>query len=201
MIRQILFDCGGVFVETRLVENLQRFTGDRKIAEEMVNLVWSPSSPWHDYDRGTLDDGELLARLTEFLPERFHGYLERFVETWHESFPPMAGMEEIVDALHEKGYPCYLLSDFPKRFEIMPDRVPALKKLDGLVVSYQTHRKKPHPDTFRNAVRILEIKPEETLFVDDLACNVAGAASIGMEGNVFTSSSDLRSYLQERGIL
>ena len=201
MIRQLLFDCGGGFTETKHVENLQRFTGDASIAAEMIRTIWSPSSPWHDYDRGIVDDGELLVRLKQLLPERFHGYVESFVETWHEGLPPMAGMEEIVDALHEKGYPCYLLSDFPKRFEVMPDRVPALKKLDGMVVSYQTQRKKPHSDTFRHAAEILGIKPEETLFVDDLACNVAGAESIGMEGYIFPSPADLRAYLQERGIL
>lgn len=201
MIKQILFDCGGVLVELKFRDLMLRISGSEERANFFFRHLWAPESPWQRYDRGDLTTGEIAGELAKFMPAELHPYLEEFVNSSLEAMPPMAGMEEIVDALHEQGYPCYLLSNFSERFEEMPARTPVLNKLDGMVVSYRIHMIKPAPEIFLHTVEALGISPEETLFVDDTPLNIEAAKNAGMEGYVFTTPAAFQAYLQERGIL
>jgi len=201
MIKQILFDCGGVFAQMKFKDTMLKISGSDEIADYFIKNIWREGSPWLRYDKGEISTSEVFAELKKFMPEEYYTYLEIFVNNWLDALPPMEGMEEIVDALHEKGYSCYLLSNFAERFEEMPERVPALKKLDGMVVSYRVHMLKPDPAFYLCAAETFGMKPEETLFVDDVFANVEGARNVGMEGYLFTTPDDFLKYLKKSGIL
>lgn len=201
MIKQILFDCGGVLTELNFRDTMRKISGSDEIADYFMRHIWKPGSPWSRYDKGELNTQEILAELEKYMGAEYHSYLEKFVEVWIDALPPMDGMEEIVDTLHEQGYPCYLLSNFPERFAEMPARTPVLRKLDGIVVSSRIHMLKPDPAIYLHAAGILGIDPGQTLFVDDTPKNIDGAMEAGMEGYLFTTPAAFKAYLQERGIL
>lgn len=201
MIKQILFDCGGVLVELNFRELMLKLSGSQEITEYFMNRIWHPDSPWLRYDSGELNTDEVKEELKKFMPEQYHTYLEEFVERLPEALPVMEGMEPIVDALQAHGYPCYLLSNFSERFEVMPERTPVLKKLDGMVVSYQLRMLKPDPQIYLRTAQILGINLEETLFVDDNLHNIEASEKVGMTGFQFKNPDDFRAYLQEKGIL
>ncbi len=201
MIKQILFDCGGVFVELKFREMMKELSGSDAVADYFVNNIWTAGSPWLLYDKGELNSQEVVVELKKFLPEEYCGYLDAFMEHWLDALPEMAGMEEIVDELQAKGYGCYLLSNFAERFEEMPAKIPVLRKLDGMVISYQIHMLKPDPAIFTYTAEKLGFLPEETLFVDDGAMNVEGCEKAGMQGYLFTTPAAFKATLQERGIL
>lgn len=201
MIKQILFDCGGVLVQMKFRDMMLKISGSEEIADYFISHIWGPGSPWIRYDKGELNTREITAELKKYMPAEYHSYLEEFVKVWLDALPPMDGMEEIVDALHEKGYPCYLLSNFAECFEQMPARTPVLKKMDGMVVSYRIHMLKPDPAIYLYTAETLGFKPGETIFVDDSPQNIEGAEKAGMEGYLFTTPAAFQAYLQERGIL
>lgn len=201
MIKHILFDCAGVLTEMNFRGLMLKISGSEQIADDLVSNLWAPGSPWHLYDKGELDSRQVVEQLRSFMPRQLHPHLEKLVETLLDAFPPMDGMEELVDALHERGYRCYLLSNFPERFAELPQRTPVLRKLDGMVVSYQIHMLKPDPAIFLRAAEILNIPPEETIFIDDILPNAEGAKRAGMEAYHFTSPADFKAYLQKQGIL
>ena len=180
MIKQILFDCAGVLTHMNFHSMMLQLSGSQEIADCFVAKLWVPGSPWHRFDKGELDSRQVLDELRAFLPEPLHPYLTPIIENFPDMFPPMEGMEELVDELHSLGYPCYLLSNFPERFTEMPARTPVLQKLDGMVVSYQIHMLKPDPATFLRTAEILGIAPEETIFIDDSLSNVEGARKAGV---------------------
>lgn len=201
MIKQILFDCAGVLAQMKFKDTMRQIAGDEETAEYFIKNIWREGSPWLLYDKGELNTSNVLMELKKFMPEKYHTYMEIFVKNLLDALPPMEGMDEIVDALHAQGYPCYLLSNFTDQFEGMPERVPVLKKLDGMVVSYRIHLLKPDPAIYLYAAETFGIKPEETLFVDDVLANVEGARKVGMQGYLFTTSEAFEKYLKERGIL
>lgn len=201
MIKQILFDCAGVLTEFKFRDIMFDISGSDEIADCFVAHLWAPGSPWHLYDKGEMDDSQILPALKDFLPAQIIPYLETFMDHLLDVFPPMAGMDEMIDLLHANGYKCYLLSNFPQAFEALPSRVPTLQKLDGMVVSYQIHLLKPDPAIFLEAARILEIDPTETIFIDDSLPNVEGARKAGMASYHFTSPADLKAYFRTIGIL
>ncbi len=201
MIKQILFDCGGVLVKLQFRDLMVQISGSEEIADSFISHMWKPGSPWILYDKGEINSREVAAELKKFMPVKLQEYLDKFVECWLDALPPMEGMEEIVDALRKKGYPCYLLSNFAERFAQMPERTPVLKKLDGMVISSKIHMLKPDPAVYRCTAEILGFKPEETLFVDDSLPNIEGAEKAGMEGYLFTTPEAFKAYLQAHGIL
>lgn len=201
MIRQVLFDCAGVLTHMNFRGMMLQLSGSEEIADCFVAHLWATGSPWHLYDKGELDSQQIVAELTKFLPPQLHPYLQQLIDDFPDIFPPMDGMEALVDELHRAGYPCYLLSNFPDRFDEVAAQTPVLQKLDGLVVSCRIHMLKPHPATFLRAAEDLRIDPAETVFIDDSPANVEGAKKAGMEAYRFTSPADLKAYFQKLGIL
>lgn len=201
MIKQILFDCAGVLTHMHFREMMLKISGSEEMADYFVRHLWAPGSPWHLHDKGELNAEQVIDALKKAMPEAMHQSLEIFVRNFPDAFPPMEGMEQLVDELHARGYGCYLLSNFPETFRELPGRTPVLNKLDGMVVSYQIHLLKPDPAIFLEAARILNIDPAETVFIDDSLPNVEGARKAGMEAYHFTSPADLATYLKAVGIL
>ena len=102
MIKQVLFDCGGVLVELKFREFIKELSGSDEVAEYFKNNLWSDRSPWLRYDKGELNSQEVAVEMKKFIPAEYHEYLERFLEDWIDALPPMPGMEEIVDELQAK---------------------------------------------------------------------------------------------------
>lgn len=72
---------------------------------------------------------------------------------------------------------------------------------DVVVSSAEVGIAKPDPAIYRITLERLELKPEETLFVDDLERNTSVAEKLGIPTIVFTTAEALRAELRERGIL
>ena len=180
---------------------MAQLSGSEELAQQLISRIWQPDSPWLDYDRGLLSSQQIEQALKDYLPAELHSSLSAFVKDWPLALPPMEGMEQLIDALHQKGYPCYLLSNFAERFTEVQDKVPSIQKLDGMVVSYQIHMLTPDIEIFEHTFQTFGILPEETLFVDDSSANIAAAQQLGMETHLFRSPEILLQDLQQRNIL
>ena len=167
MIKNILFDCAGVLTHMNFHGMMQELSGSKEIADSFVAKLWTTGSPWHRFDKGELNSQQIVEELIYFLPRPLHPYLSPMIENFPDMFPPMDGMEALVDELHAQGYPCYLLSNFPDRFAEMPARTPVLQKLDGMVISYEVQSVKPEPEIYRALFEKYDLIPEECVFLDD----------------------------------
>jgi putative hydrolase of the HAD superfamily len=61
--------------------------------------------------------------------------------------------------------------------------------------------RKPDPAIHRLALDVLQIRAEETVFIDDRLENVQGAASLGIHGIRYTGEESLRTELKELGVV
>lgn len=64
-------------------------------------------------------------------------------------------------------------------------------------VSGELRLLKPHPEIYRHVLDDLGITPDEAVFIDNRAANVAGAQALGITGHVFTGAAALRSFLAQ----
>jgi len=75
------------------------------------------------------------------------------------------------------------------------DRVRAQRDVtryfDAMVISWEVGAVKPEPAIYRTALERLGIAPEEALFVDDRAVNVAGAEAVGMQAMLFEGDASV----------
>lgn len=72
---------------------------------------------------------------------------------------------------------------------------------DERIVSSEVGLVKPEPEIYKLALEKLGVQPEEALFIDDGQANVDGAIAVGMQALLFTGADQLRTDLQELGLL
>ena len=75
-----------------------------------------------------------------------------------------------------------------------------LPRFDVLVWSYLLGTAKPDEAIYRHALRELNLRPEEVLFLDDKAPNIDAARALGMHCHQFTTVESLRKDLVAQGL-
>lgn len=158
---------------------------------------------WHE----TLDGGrpydEAAAELTEKFPEYAHliaAWSDRFGETISG---PVPGMHEIVEALDARGVPLFAITNFSADFwpPFHAKERALFDRFRDIVVSGEVKLLKPDPAIYFLALDRFKLRPDEALFIDDRAINVAGAEAVGMKAHLFTTAEDLRERLVAEGLL
>lgn len=199
MIKQVLFDCGGVFVEIQFRQLMEKITGDPQKAQDFYDRIFTTGSPWSGgYDGGTLNTEECGQLLKERYPEIAPAHIDEYMKEWTKWLIPFPEMETVIPALHAAGKKCYLLSNFSHRFEEFRQYCPALKELDGEVISYKVKLLKPGAEIFLHTAKTFGFDPAETLFVDDTPRNIEGAQKVGYQTYLFTTPEAFIDYLKEQ---
>jgi len=158
---------------------------------------------WHD-------EGEWAAEAGEFAtPE---GYLSAFQEAigmpideddWvrvrGSAMTPWPESLAAVRRASELGRVTLLTNNGALAAKHLPALAPELVELfgDHLFTSSDYGARKPDPVVFERVLKAYDTAPADAFFADDLAVNVAGAASIGIATHLFTSSGALRAAIDE----
>lgn len=72
-----------------------------------------------------------------------------------------------------------------------------LDMVDAVVLSCEIGFAKPDPRIYAAALRSVDARPADALFIDDTPGHVAAARSLGMSGHVHTSTTDTLARIQE----
>ncbi|MFJ3391532.1 HAD family hydrolase [Leifsonia aquatica] len=152
----------------------------------------------HDLDQGTLGIQQYWRGIERELGEKWddatiHRLWLADFRSWLTIDP---GTLDVLIDLQEGGTRLALLSnagrDFGSYF-----RHGTLGDLFGQVfVSGELGTIKPDAAIFEHVLEALGVTPEQTVFIDNKEENVRGAEAVGIAGHVFTTSADLRAYLE-----
>jgi FMN phosphatase YigB (HAD superfamily) len=175
MIRNVVFDVGGVLLRLRyqpFVRYLQEAGADLRDLPG-----WLTTIGLEEHERGEIPGPELLARVaattrTPLDPVDLHRrWLDMFERT-DEMFDLAAGLM----ARHR----VYLLSNVGDLHWAHMDSEYGIEGVGhGAIASFRVGAIKPQPEIYRIAEQRLGLDPRATVFVDDLARNVAGARACG----------------------
>ena len=75
-----------------------------------------------------------------------------------------------------------------------------LQHFDHLVLSHEVRAMKPRPEIFQAALAYAECLPQECFYTDDMVDYVAAARSLGIDGVVFESRTQIEGEMLRRGI-
>jgi epoxide hydrolase-like predicted phosphatase len=67
---------------------------------------------------------------------------------------------------------------------------------DEVVISGEVGMRKPDADIYHHTLDLLKVKPEESVFVDDLAHNIKAASDLGMIGVLHVDYESTRKELE-----
>ncbi len=129
--------------------------------------------------------------------------IRAYYENWDIMNPDaIEGTLRLLERLDEAGVPCYALSNWSaETFAMTRPRFPFLERFRGIVLSGEEGVIKPAPDLYEILFRRYGLKPEDCLFIDDTAPNVAASEALGMAAHLFEAPASLEAELGRRGLL
>ncbi|MBP3537652.1 MAG: HAD family phosphatase [Muribaculaceae bacterium] len=201
MIRNLLFDLGGVIVDikrdncVRAFEELGLENADSYFGE------YAQSGIFLGIENGSVNIEEFHKALREKLPA---GTTDYQIDTAFQKF--IVGIPaRRLEALRElrcKGYGIYLLSNTNPIMwrgilasEFGKEGLRREDYFDGMVTSFDARSCKPDAEIFRYTVENLGIVPSETLFFDDSANNVEAAKALGFNAVEVKPGTEFTDYL------
>ena len=132
------------------------------------------------YQRQAHYMAEILGKDPAFLEERTEKIIYRGWEPLFKKVRLFPYVKEILGAFREKGLKLGLLSDFPPEAKI--DCLGLSGYLDVLLSSERTGRLKPDPLPFLELSRVLDLSPEDILYVgNSYSYDILGAQRAGMK--------------------
>jgi len=160
-----------------------------------------------------LSTDDLITRYNtgRISPEQFHKALcdkfglkitfQRFARLWCDILSPVPGMHELVKEIN--GRVCLgLLSDTdPLHWNYIIRKYRMLRYFRNPTLSYKIGSVKPSAESYLAAAKNVNTPLNACLYIDDLAGNVEGARSLGMDAIQFAGVTKLREELAARGIL
>jgi 2-haloacid dehalogenase len=200
-VKAVLWDVGGVLLDwdpRHLYRKL--FGADVEGMEEFLANVCT--MPWHaQQDLGRSID-EACAELSKQHPRQASLILAWAERNEEMVKGPVSGSAALLADVVSAGVPCYALTNMEREsFERRISLYEFFQLFDGYFVSGFEGVMKPDPRFFELALERFALTPEETLFTDDKAENVAAAVAVGVPATVFRDAISFRSQLVARGVL
>jgi putative hydrolase of the HAD superfamily len=198
MIKNVIFDFGQVLIHFIPSKIVAEYVTDPDDAALLENLLFDRLY-WDGLDDGSLDNDAMLNLVYPLLPSRLHEAARQIIYGWIYHIPEIEGMHELVRDLKARGdINLYLLSNISTYFASHASDYPVLSHFDGCVFSAVCKMIKPRAEIFAHLCERFDIRPEESIFIDDSPKNIAGAESFGIMGYLFDGDAKrLREYLDD----
>lgn len=198
-IKAIIFDIGGVLIRTAdrsHRNNLEDRLGLKRGESEI--LVFN-GEMGKKAQMGQINSADLYAWIQSHL-----GLDETGIQQFKHEF--WAGDQldtDLVDFIRElrKKYTVCIISNFMDALpHMLKTDYPAADAFHFTVVSAHVGIMKPAPQIFEYTLKLLNLRPEETVFIDDFQHNIDGCEAVGMHGIHFTPDLNLKAKLEELGV-
>lgn len=198
----VLFDLGGVLVDWNPRYLYRGLIADEEAMEQFLSQVCSPA--WNlETDRGwklTEATAHLVARFPDHR-ELIEAYFARWIEMVRGPFPETVAL---LRALSERGVPLFAVTNWSSEtFPLVRDAqgYEFLGLFQRLFVSGEMGLIKPERSYFEHVLAAIERLPQDCLFIDDNAANIAAAREMGFVTHHFSSPATLREDLYVHGFL
>jgi putative hydrolase of the HAD superfamily len=195
----LIFDLGGVVVRWDPAAIIASVFDDDDLQARVREGVFAHPD-WLELDRGTLDREDAVRRAAERL-----GMAETEIRRLLLAVPPsLVPIPETVDLLYRlkaQGYPLYCLSNMHvASIEHLEREHEFFEVFTGKVISCRLKLCKPEPAIYQQALELNNLKPDETVFIDDVEVNVAAAGKIGMRTIQFRDARQCERELRALGV-
>ncbi len=196
-VRVFLFDYGGVLAEEGFTAGLKAIAAGNGLApepffERATEIIYACG-----YVTGKASAADYWQLVRREFPIKAddnalnHEILSRFILR--------PGMIAKVRAIKKQGRRTAILSDQTNWLDLLDRRDNFLGEFDPVINSYYLGSTKREPATFMETVRIIDVRAEEILFVDDNPGHIERAAGIGLQTHLFTSETVFGREMEKRG--
>ena len=197
-IKAVFFDIGNVllrFSNKRILRKFAWAVGLHPV--KIARLIWKGRIV-DRIERGEVTGEEIHGLFISELG--YKGDFVKFKTLWCDHFTLDRGSFAILKNLSGR-MPTYLLSNTNAlHIEHIRERYafPAIVK--GAILSHELKLRKPQREIYEAALRMSGTAPDETVFIDDLEENCAGARKAGLHAIRYRGAKDLKKRLEALGL-
>lgn len=197
-IKAIMFDLGNVLVFFDAKRSSQAFAKALNVSEDEIWEAFFISDLERAYTRGEISSEEFYRKMNERFPSKLD--FAAFAHLWNDIFTENHDMNDLLTRLR-KHYPLYLISNTNDlHFEYVRRKFSVLHHFVRCFPSHQVGHRKPDRMMFEHVLSEIKLRPEETIFIDDVPEFVASAQNLGICGVQFKSRAQLEEDLRRLGI-
>ena len=200
-IKNIIFDLGGVLIDWNPNYVFKEvFKDDEKLAwfyREICTMDWNENQ----------DAGYPLKKATEERIALFPQY-EDWIRMYYGRWEEMLGesIQGTVDLLKQcvdsPALKVVALTNWSaETFPIALKKFDFLQWFEGIVVSGEEMTRKPFPDIYQTTLKRFDLKPEQSLFIDDNKRNIEAAKALCIHCIHFSSPQQLEKELKKLNVL
>lgn len=193
-MKAVIFDLGNVLVaydhQQTLAAVTAQCTGDAATVRTCYAAIGE------DAGLGRLDIAQIHAALVECAG--YTGTPAQFVKAFASGIrPDRAALSYAVALQARPGVTVAVVSNTNAAHVTWLDtHVPQLKELDLVIMSNEVGMLKPNPAIYRLALELIDVAPEDAVFVDDIRENVDAAIALGLSGIVHHDWTETRARLE-----
>jgi len=186
-IKNIIFDLGNVLLNLNFEASIKAFL-QLGLNKDVLDNQQAYSDPvFYELEVGKITPEEFCSRIRKVLnnPDATDSQIE---DAWYAMILDIpASRVKVVQEL-SKNYNVYLFSNTNKiHIERLHRKFKAEHGIDfpSLFVkdyySHEIHERKPDLSSYQKVIELSGIKPEESIFIDDLEKNIIGAQKVGLK--------------------
>ena len=197
MIKAIIFDLNGVFIQSRMLS--ERFAEDFSVPSEkflpalkdiMAQVRLPNANGLYSYWQPYFQDWKI--DLSE----------QEFYDYWFKAETDIPKMLELAENMKKQGLKIFILSNnLRERAHFYEETFSFLKTLpEKVYYSWQTGFVKPDERAYELILKENNLLPEECLYFDDSEKNVEVANSLGIKSYKFNDLKTLKEQLNQNSL-
>lgn len=182
MIKNIIFDIGNVILDFNIDRVLNEFS-DSKDDQEFIkkNIIESPE--W--LGNALIDTGYLTRDdAIKIVQDRTNHSKDKLIIDFWKNYNKFAKIDErvlnLIKKLKNNNYRIYLLSNINPYTHELVKKSGLFEIVDGYVLSYKEHMIKPYKSIYNTLLKRYNLKPEESVFIDDNEKNIITGNLLGI---------------------
>jgi 2-haloacid dehalogenase len=198
-IGAVIFDFGNVLVGwdpenlyRRLIPNSEeRAVFLRDICSPAWNLEQDRGRPW-----------SVAIELLVGQHPQHEPLIRAFHEQWDEMITgPVAEGRDLLDRVLGAGIPAYGLTNWSgETYDTRGQHLPFVRHMEYVAVSGHLGLVKPQPEIYHHLLARIALPPQQCLFIDDNAVNIAAAEEIGLKAIHFRNDGTALEQARRLGL-
>ncbi len=195
MIKAVIFDVGGVLIRTEDYNSRRNWERQLGLADWESEQIVFNSTMGQKAQEGAISDAELWAWVGERLS------LGDQLDTFRAGFFGGDVLDnELVDFIRSLR-PTYKTAIISNATDYLQTAVADIADAFDLIVgSAEEKVMKPAPEIYLRTLKRLGVEPQESVFIDDFAHNIAAAQALGMATIHYQPGTDVPAALAKLGI-
>lgn len=197
--RAVIFDLNGVIVKTDRQIIIDFIAKSLKISSDDVLqalIVLKKQNIYEEEDENDFWEHFAKGKGQE-LPL---GWMEQYRLVRISAVKEIPGIVAVVKNLQKQGYKTALLTNTKKYKACLKGKSGVYELFQPIIFAYQVGVQKPDPKIYYAMLDQLKMSPEEVLFIDNKAANIAAAKQIKIDAIEFINTEQLIDALKKRGI-